>query len=206
MAFNMTKTSQVSPAKAGQQALPSDALSLTQMFNEIQAKIKEWENQLAQFNASIASQRPGGQPTPQDIDMINKINMHISQLNANKEQVYKKLWEVQNADYAQVKIQQQTAIQAILNDDQQILSQMSEQDYVQARDKFLRSAPKPRPGMNQQQYFMAVQEWMQQYNPSGDLVVPWSKRVVNEYMIRSEASRQKNQEIQARRNQKNQRR
>lgn len=106
-------------------------------------------------------------------------------------------FEMQNASGAQTRGRHQAGIEAILNNDEAALSQMSAEQYVQLRDRFLKTAPKIQAGEDVQAYSERVREWISTYNASGDLVDNWTKRVVAEHQRQVAARSQREQQTQA---------
>lgn len=109
-------------------------------------------------------------------------------------------FDLQNSSGAQTRERQQMGIEAILNNDEAALSQMSAEQYVQLRDRFLRNAPKMQAGEDSKAYIARVREWISTYNASGDLVDNWTKRVVAEHERQVAAKSQREQKAEAHRN------
>jgi len=116
----------------------------------------------------------------------------------------RQLWQ-QMADYrkninerTRSSIQEQ--IRAILEGDDAVLSQMNADDYVAARNAFLKSVPPIQMGETIEMYSERVKGYIYQYNPSGDLVEPYTKMVINDINIKANAKREKAQKEQNRRN------
>jgi hypothetical protein len=191
MTYNLQKKAQQGAQQVA--ASPAEAMNLQKVMQQQDAII-------ARFNAELQQLQANAQTNPQAAQtQIQNITTQLQAAQQTRQQAYMALWNYNNSLNAQVRTQKQSAIQAILENDDKVLSSMSAEEYVAARDAFLRSAPKPGQGESIEEYKTRMKEWVYQYNPSGDLVDVFANRVVQMRQQELTAKQSRNKEKDAQR-------
>jgi hypothetical protein len=167
--YNMHKhAQQTSPPMP----VADNPLQLQQMLQQQDALIANIQARLKTLHAS-ASSNPNA-----ILPQIQQAMAELSSAQQGRMQVVQALWGYQKSLGAQVRTKRQDTARAILENNDQVLSQMSAEDYVTTRDNFLRSAPRPNAGESMEDYKTRVKEWVYQYNPSGDLVESFTSKIM----------------------------
>jgi hypothetical protein len=188
--------------KRAQQGIPQVAASPAEAMN-LQKIMKQQDAIIAKLNSDLQQLQATAKDNPQAAQaQIQNVTAQLQAAQQTRQQAYMVLWNYNNSLNAQVRTQKQSAIQAILENDDKVLSSMSAEEYVAARDAFLRSAPKPSPGESIEEYRTRIKEWIYQYNPSGDLVNVFANRIVQmrQQEITAKQNRQRDREAQRARN------
>ena len=191
MTYNLQKKAQQGTQQVA--ASPAEAMNLQKVMQQQDAII-------ARFNAELQQLQANAQTNPQAAqNQIQNVTTQLQAAQQTRQQAYMALWNYNNSLNAQVRTQKQSAIQAILENDDKVLSSMSAEEYVAARDAFLRSAPKPGQGESIEEYKTRMKEWVYQYNPSGDLVDVFANRIVQMRQQELTAKQNRNKDKDAQR-------
>ena len=191
MTYNLQKKAQQGAQQVA--ASPAEAMNLQKVMQQQDAII-------ARFNAELQQLQANAQTNPQAAqNQIQNVTTQLQAAQQTRQQAYMALWNYNNSLNAQVRTQKQSAIQAILENDDKVLSSMSAEEYVAARDAFLRSAPKPGQGESIEEYKTRMKEWVYQYNPSGDLVDVFANRIVQMRQQELTAKQNRNKDKDAQR-------
>ena len=191
MTYNLQKKAQQGTQQVA--ASPAEAMNLQKVMQQQDAII-------ARFNAELQQLQANAQTNPQAAQtQIQNVTTQLQAAQQTRQQAYMALWKYNNSLNAQVRTQKQSAIQAILENDDKVLSSMSAEEYVAARDAFLRSAPKPGQGESIEEYKTRMKEWVYQYNPSGDLVDVFANRIVQMRQQELTAKQNRNKDKDAQR-------
>ena len=191
MTYNLQKKAQQGTQQVA--ASPAEAMNLQKVMQQQDAII-------ARFNAELQQLQANAQTNPQAAQtQIQNVTTQLQAAQQTRQQAYMALWNYNNSLNAQVRTQKQSAIQAILENDDKVLSSMSAEEYVAARDAFLRSAPKPGQGESIEEYKTRMKEWVYQYNPSGDLVDVFANRIVQMRQQELTAKQNRNKDKDAQR-------
>jgi len=187
--YNLQKKAQQGAQQVA--ASPAEAMNLQKVMQQQDAII-------ARLNAELQKLQATAQTNPQAAQQIQNVTTQLQAAQQTRQQAYMALWNYNNSLNAQVRTQKQSAIQAILENDDKVLSSMSAEEYVAARDAFLRSAPKPGQGESIEEYRTRMKEWVYQYNPSGDLVDVFANRIVQmrQQELIAKQNRQKEKDAQ----------
>ena len=178
--YNLQKQAQQQPPaqQAGQQQAPNlgpqGAIALQQQL-QVQAQLTREAYQ--NYEAAAARLKRD----PQNPQLIQIVEEYERALKVEQDRLrfwQGKMWDYQNSVQAEVRKTNQDVVRAILENDDQVLSQLSGEEYLEARNKFLRTAPKIGSGETEQQYRARIEEWLFAYNPSGDLVKSYANLII----------------------------
>lgn len=129
------------------------------------------------YDAAVAALNRNRQ-NPQLIQMVEEYQQVLRTEQERLKFWHGKMWEYHNSVQAEVRKSNQDVVRAILENDDQVLSQMSGEEYLEARNRFLRTAPKIGSGESEKQYRARIEEWIFAYNPSGDLVKAYADLIM----------------------------
>lgn len=174
----MSKTAQQ------QQQGDSTMVAMQRQINQISMQLANLHNQPKNPNPQLEQQK----------------QQQIAQLQAQYQQLFVKLQDYSRSMQESSRASVQEQIRAILEGDDAVLSQMNADDYVAARNAFLKSVPRMQSGETIQMYSDRVREYIYQYNTKGDLVEPYTKMVINAINVKANADRERAQKEQDRRN------
>lgn len=189
--YNLQKHAQ--QTQQGSAISPEGALQLQKAIQAQDVAIKQLDEQLRDAESKRTANPQAMEP------IIQQLLGQLSMAQQKRLQLVQAMWDYNNSVNAQVRGQRQSVIQAILENDEKVLSQLSAEDYVAARDAFLRSAPKPNPGESIEDYRVRMKEWVYQYNTSGDLVDAFANRIVASHQQMLAAKQQREKDEAARR-------
>lgn len=189
--YNLQKHAQ--QVAQGAATTPEGALQLQKAIQAQDVLIKQLGDQIRDAEVKRKTNPQAMEP------VIQQLLGQLSMAQQRRMQLVQAMWDYNNSVNAQVRGQQQGVIEAILENNDQVLSQLSAEDYVAARDKFLRSAPQPNPGESLEEYRTRMKEWVYQYNPAGDLVEAFANRIVAARQQMLAAKQQRERDEAARR-------